>query len=247
MRDRHAAEAPRFHLPAPLVPGAEVALGERIAQHLAVLRMRSGDALTLFNGEGGQYACTLSHAGRNAARARVGAWRDIERESGLDITLAQGLSAGERMDYALQKSTELGVSRIRPVATERSVVRLSADRAERKLAHWQAVVIAACEQCGRNRVPPVLPVVPLHALLAPDCGDELRLLPTPAAALRLRELEPAQRIVMLIGPEGGLAEQEWEDAERAGFTPVRLGPRVLRTETAPLAAISALQAMWGDA
>jgi 16S rRNA (uracil1498-N3)-methyltransferase len=247
MRNRPAAEAPRFHVVSRLVPGAEVALDARAAQHVSVLRLRASEAVTLFNGEGGQYACTLLYAGRNAARARIGSWSDIECESDLDITLAQGLSGGDRMDYALQKATELGVSRIRPVATERSVVRLSADRAERRLAHWQSVVIAACEQCGRNRVPEVLPLVSLPALLALDRGDALHLLPSPAAGQRLRDLTQTRRIVLLIGPEGGLSQQERQDAERAGFTPVRLGPRVLRTETAPLAAISALQAMWGDA
>ena len=240
-------DAPRFHVAFRLAAGAEVALGARAAQHVAVLRLRAGDAVTLFNGEGGQYACTLSYAGRNGARVRIGSWTDIERESALDITLAQGLAAGDRMDYALQKATELGVSRIRPLATERSVVRLSADRAASKLVHWQNVVSAACEQCGRNRVPEVLPVAPLHALLGQPAGDSLRLLPSPAAALRLRDLAPARSVLLLIGPEGGLSAREKQDAERAGFTPVRLGPRVLRTETAPLAAISALQAMWGDA
>ena len=239
--------APRFHVPLLLSPGAEISLPARAAQHVAVLRLRPGDAVTLFDGRGGEYACTLSRITKGETRARVIARSDIERESVLDITLAQGLSSGERMDYALQKSTELGVCRIQPLATERSVVRLSEDRAERKYSHWQNVVIAACEQCGRNRVPEVFPVLTLPEFLSAAPGDAMRLMPVPDAELRLRDLEPARSIVLLVGPEGGLTEPERQSALRAGFTPLRLGPRVLRTETAPLAAISALQAMWGDA
>jgi len=239
--------APRFHVPPGLSPGAELSLPARAAQHVAVLRLRPGDAVILFDGCGGEYNCTLSRIGKGEARVRVAARSDIERESALDITLAQGLSSGDRMDYALQKATELGVSRIQPIATERSVVRVSEDRAERKLAHWRNVVIAACEQCGRNRVPEVAPVVALAAFLSSVRGGTLRLLLAPDAELRLRDLQPANSIEILIGPEGGLSEFERQSAERAGFTPVRLGPRVLRTETAPIAAISTLQAMWGDA
>ena len=239
--------APRFHVQPGLSPGAELSLPARAAQHVAVLRLRQGDAVILFDGCGGEYTCTLSRMGKNETRVRVASHSDVERESTLDITLAQGLSSGDRMDYALQKATELGVSRIQPIATERSVVRVSEDRAERKLAHWQNVVTAACEQCGRNRVPEVVPVVTLPAYLSAVRGEALRLILAPEAKLRLRDLEPANSIEILIGPEGGLTDVERQSAERAGFTPVRLGPRVLRTETAPIAAISTLQAMWGDA
>lgn len=239
--------APRFHVPPGLSPGAELSLPARAAQHVAVLRLRPGDAVILFDGSGGEYTCTLSRIGKSETRVRVATRNDVERESALDITLAQGLSSSDRMDYALQKATELGVSRIQPIATERSVVRLSDDRAERKLTHWQNVVIAACEQCGRNRVPDVAPVVTLAAYLTSVRANALRLLLVAEAKLRLRDLQPANTIEVLIGPEGGLTEFERQSAERAGFTPVRLGPRVLRTETAPLAAISTLQAMWGDA
>ena len=239
--------APRFFVPSVLSPGAELSLPARAAQHVAVLRLRPGDAVVLFDGCGGEYAGTLSRIGKGETRVLVASHSDTERESTLDITLAQGLSSGERMDYALQKATELGVSRIQPLATERSVVRLSDDRAERKLSHWQNVVISACEQCGRNRVPGVAQVVTLPEFLSAGSGEALRLLPDPGAQVRLRDLEPARSIVLLVGPEGGFTEHERQSAERAGFTPVRLGPRVLRTETAPLAAISALQAMWGDA
>ncbi|MBI2319273.1 MAG: 16S rRNA (uracil(1498)-N(3))-methyltransferase [Betaproteobacteria bacterium] len=238
--------APRFHVGPGLSVGAELALPPRAARHVAVLRLRPGDEVILFDGSGGEYACTLSRFVKGEARVLVAAKRDIERESALDITLAQGLSSADRMDYALQKATELGVGRIQPVATERSVVRLAEERAERKLLHWRNVVIAACEQCGRNRVPEVAATMTLAEFLSAEHGGDLALLLVPEAERRLRDLEPARRIVILIGPEGGFSKPERAAVERAGFTPVRLGPRVLRTETAPLAAISALQAMWGD-
>jgi len=237
---------PRFFYDGPLAAGAEVELPERAARHAAVLRLRIGDSIELFNGGGGEYACTLSRAGRNSMRARVVAWRDVERESGLDITLAQGLSSGDRMDYAVQKATELGVHAIRPLTTERSVVRLSDERADRRLVHWRNIVAAACEQCGRNRLPEVHPVATLGAFLAGADSGAQRLLLAPSGSARLRELAPAARIVLLVGPEGGLTEDEEGRAVRAGFAPVRIGPRVLRTETAPLAVIAALQSMRGD-
>ena len=239
--------APRFFIDGPLVTGAEVELPERVVRHVAVLRLRIGDPLTLFNGSGGEHECALSRVTKNSVRARVIAWRDLERESGIRITLAQGLSGSDRMDYAMQKATELGVCAIRPLATERSVVRLSEERAGRRLAHWRNVVAAACEQCGRNRLPEVHPVETLGEFVAAAERDAQRLLLTPVGTVRLRELAPAERVIVLIGPEGGLSEDEEGRVLKAGFTAVRLGPRVLRTETAPLAAISALQAMWGDA
>lgn len=150
------------------------------------------------------------------------------------------------MDTTLQKSTELGVSRIVPVASERSVVRLSSDRADRRVAHWRNVVIAACEQCGRNYVPEVAAITDFAVFLSGGVGDGLRLLLAPGADRDLRQLEPPRRVTLLVGPEGGLAPEERRRAQRSGFVPVRFGPRVLRTETAPLAAIAAMQALWGD-
>ena len=150
------------------------------------------------------------------------------------------------MDYAVQKATELGVRAIRPLMTERSVVRLSDERADRRLTHWRNIVAAACEQCGRNRLPEILPVATLAAFLAAADSSAQRLLLAPAGSVRLRDLAPAVKIVVAVGPEGGLTGEEEERVVRAGFTPVRFGPRVLRTETAPLAVIAALQAMWGD-
>jgi 16S rRNA (uracil1498-N3)-methyltransferase len=150
------------------------------------------------------------------------------------------------MDFTLQKSTELGVSRIVPILSERSIVRLSGERAEKRLAHWRGVVIAACEQCGRNRIPEVGKITDISDYLDQAGSGELRLLLAPEAAKTLRQLPPPREAALLVGPEGGLTAQEREDAERAGFLPVRFGPRVLRTETAPLAAIAAMQALWGD-
>jgi 16S rRNA (uracil1498-N3)-methyltransferase len=239
--------APRFYIEGPIAPGAEIDLPERVVRHIAVLRLNIGDALTLFNGSGGQYDSSLSRLTRNSARARVLAWGDVERESGIQITLAQGLSGGDRMDYAIQKATELGVRAIQPLATERSVTRLSDDRAERRLAHWRNVAVSACEQCGRNRPPEIRLVATLDAFLSGTAAGVQNLLLTPSGAIRLRELARAESITVLIGPEGGLSGDEEGRALSAGFTAVRMGPRVLRTETAPLAAIAALQAMWGDA
>ena len=239
--------APRFFIDGPLASGAEVELPDRVVRHVAVLRLRIGDSLTLFNGTGGEHECALSRVAKNSVRARVIAWHDLERESGIEITLAQGLSGSDRMDYTMQKATELGVRAIRPLATERSVVRLSEERADRRLAHRRNNVAAACEQCGRNRLPEVHPVATLGEFLSGTDARAQRLLLAPSGTVRLRGLAPADRVIVLIGPEGGLSEDEEHRVQRAGFTAVRIGPRVLRTETAPLAAIAALQAMWGDA
>lgn len=241
-----SSAAPRFFMDMPLAPGAEVELPNRVVRHVAVLRLNIGDSLTLFDGSGGEYGSTLSRVTRHSVRARVLAWHDLERESGIEITLAQGLSGSDRMDYAIQKATELGVRAIQPLAMERSVVRLSEERAERRLAHWRSIAAAACEQCGRNRLPEVRSVATLDAFLPGADSGAQNLLLAPSGTVRLRELAPAQRITVLIGPEGGLSADEEGRVLRAGFTAVRMGPRVLRTETAPLAAIAALQSMWGD-
>ncbi len=246
MKPWNGPAAPRFHFDGPLSAGAEVELPSRAAHHVGVLRLRAEDPIALFNGSGGEYECALVRVTREGVRARVIAWRDRERESALRITLAQGLASGERMDLVLQKATELGVCAIQPVAAERSVVRLSDERADRRLAHWRNLVAAACEQCGRNRLPEVRPVATLGEFLAGVEDGPLRLLLSPAGTLRLRDLSPAAQVTLLIGPEGGLSEAEENRAMQAGFAAARLGPRVLRTETAPIAAIAALQSMWGD-
>ncbi|MGC2520639.1 MAG: 16S rRNA (uracil(1498)-N(3))-methyltransferase [Burkholderiales bacterium] len=237
---------PRFFVPMALSPGAEIELPERAARHVAVLRLCHGDAMTLFNGDGGEFEAELTRVSKDAARARVVLGRTIERESPLAITLAQCVSSGDRMDVTLQKSTELGVARIVPLASERSIVRLSHERADRRVAHWRGVVTAACEQCGRNRVPEVAAIMDFDAFLAGTTSDALRLLLAPDAAQDLKTLDPARAVTLLVGPEGGLSPAERQRAESRGFVPVRFGPRVLRTETAPLAVIAAMQALWGD-
>jgi 16S rRNA (uracil1498-N3)-methyltransferase len=237
---------PRFFIRAPLSLDIEIELPERVARHCSVLRLRSGDAVTLFNGEGGEFSAELTRASRGNAHARVISKQTPERESSLAIELAQCVSSGDRMDITLQKSTELGVFRIVPIASERAVVKLSRDRADRRLAHWRNVVIAACEQCGRNRVPEVTAITDLATYLREAAGDGLRLLLAPDADRDLKHHGSPHKVTLLVGPEGGLAPDERQRAEKSGFVPVRFGPRVLRTETAPLAAIAAMQALWGD-
>lgn len=237
---------PRLFAPLDLPLDTEIRLPDRAAHHLAVLRLSRGDVITLFNGQGGECAAELTRVSSKDARARVLSKLTLERESPLSVSIAQCVSSGDRMDITLQKSTELGVSKIVPLASERTVVRLSGDRAEKRVAHWRNVVIAACEQCGRNRVPEVSAITDLGEFFDTTGKNGLRLLLAPDAERKLKELAPPREVTLLVGPEGGLAPEERRLAERAGFIPVRFGPRVLRTETAPLAAIAAMQALWGD-
>ena len=237
----------RLYCDLPLSPGAEIVLPEAAARHaVTVLRLQIGDTLHLFNGEGGEYSASLVAVNKREARVRLTEFHAAERESPLAITLALGISAGERMDYSLQKATELGVGAIQPLATERSVVRLAGERADKRLQHWQHVVIAACEQCGRNRVPAVAPVQKFFAYLAAVDRSKRLLMLSPDAATPLKRAARATDVVLLIGAEGGLAPAEYQAAEASGFEPVSLGPRILRTETAPVAALAVLQVLWGD-
>ena len=217
---------------------------------LRVLRLKAGDAVVLFNGDGHEYAAVISDAGSDRVALEVTARAESDRESPLTITLAQAVSSGERMDYTVQKAVELGVARIQPLIAERSVVRLQGERARKRAEHWQAVVVASCEQCGRNRLPPVLPLLAFDDFLAGEAArldGALRLLLSPRSARRLRDFDrPASPVVLLAGPEGGFSPQEERAAEQAGFLSSRLGPRVLRTETAAVAALAAMQAWWGD-
>jgi len=211
-----------------------------------VLRLRVGDALVLFNGEGGEYVARVAAVGRRSTRIEVGEFVEGERESPLELILLQGVSRGERMDYTVQKAVELGVTRIVPVLTERTVVNLKGERQEKRRAHWQGVVHSACEQSGRNRVPAVAALRPFAQAVAEAAGG-LKLVLHHRAETSLETLPvPQGPVSLLIGPEGGLSAQEITTAEAAGFVPLRLGPRVLRTETAALAAISVLQWRWGD-
>jgi 16S rRNA (uracil1498-N3)-methyltransferase len=238
----------RAFLDAPLEPGSRVTLEGNAASHLTrVLRLRVGDVLTLFNGRGGEYAASIDKSHGGEVIVAVGEHRAIERESPFPLTLAQGVSRGERMDLVVQKATELGVARLLPVLTERSVVRLDAQQADRRSNHWRAIAIAACEQCGRNRLPEVALPAALREVLRQPAGDRARLLLSPDAVLRIEDVaRPVTGVTVLIGPEGGLSDEEQADAQAAGFTAVHLGPRVLRTETAAIAALTLLQREFGD-
>jgi 16S rRNA (uracil1498-N3)-methyltransferase len=239
---------PRFYVPVALTASAPLALPEAAAHHAAhVLRLRSGDGVTLFDGRGGEYAARIIAIGKRDVSVAIERHDPVERESPLPVTLVQALSSGERMDLTIQKAVELGVARIVPVESERSVVRLKGERAEKRVAHWQQVVISACEQCGRNRIPEVRMISPLAVWLAAEVTDAQRWLLLPGADAALRDLpRPQKPIELLVGPEGGLTDAEVDAAQRAGYQPVRLGPRVLRTETAAPALLAALQALWGD-
>jgi 16S rRNA (uracil1498-N3)-methyltransferase len=238
----------RVYVDAPLAPHTRITLEGNAASHVTrVLRLRTGEALTLFNGQGGEHAASIDGSHGGEVTVLVGEHRPLERESPFPITLAQGVSRGQRMDLVVQKATELGVSRLVPVLTERSVVRLDAQQADRKSNHWRAIVIAACEQCGRNRLPEVALPAQLRELLREPAGDRARLLLSPDAALRIEDVaRPRSGVTVLIGPESGLSEEEQGHAQEAGFTAVNLGPRVLRTETAAIAALTLLQGEFGD-
>lgn len=237
----------RIHVPTPLSAGSTLDLPEGPARHLAqVLKMRPGERLTVFDGSGGEYAAEIVEAGRRDVRVRLDAFNPVDRESPLEVTLAQCVSKGDRMDYTIQKAVELGVTRIVPLLSERSVVRLDAERWDRKLEHWRGVVAAACEQSGRTQVPRVADVTRLDTWLAQPGDGTLRLVLAPTESVSLKTLAPVTRLALLIGPEGGLSDTEIAAARRAGCIGIGLGPRVLRTETAGVAALAALQLLWGD-
>lgn len=239
---------PRFYIPQSLAEGMQLALPAAAAHHAArVLRLDSGDAVTLFNGQGGEFTARIAAIGKRDVEVEIGRHDPIERESPLTVTLVQAISSGERMDLTIQKAVELGVTRIVPVESERSVVRLQGERARKRLEHWRQVVVSACEQCGRNRVPEVHAIASLADWLATANPDVRRWVLWPGADTVLRDLPwPAAEIEILVGPEGGFTDPEHAAARRAGYLPVRLGPRVLRTETAAPAVLAALQALWGD-
>jgi 16S rRNA (uracil1498-N3)-methyltransferase len=232
----------------PLATGAEIRLPAASAHHVAkVLRMRPGAALGVFDGAGNEYAAQIVRIEGNAVTARLGDRIVSAGESPLRITLVQGVSRSERMDWTLQKATELGVSAIAPVLTARSVVRLDDKQAQKKQQHWRGIVIGACEQCGRATLPSIAAPVPLRDYLSAALGNALRLVLSPSASTSLAGIaNVATDIELLIGPEGGLDDDELAAAQRAGFTPARLGPRVLRTETAAIVALAVLQASHGD-
>jgi 16S rRNA (uracil1498-N3)-methyltransferase len=244
---------PRFYCPTAagtLAPGAYVELPDAIARHAAkVLRMRPGDALVLFDGQGGEWQAELQKVGTDkTVKVLIHAYTDRQCESPLDITLVQGLPSGDKMDWVVEKCVELGVTAIQPVVAQRSVIRLSAERMERRVAHWNHIASAACAQSGRNRVPAVAPLLDLPQYLAmAKAHNAVRLMLAPQATQPLRTLPPPDSpLLVMVGPEGGWEESELRSAEVAGFTTIKLGPRVLRTETAGAAMIAAAQALWGD-
>ncbi len=256
---------PRLYCPAPLSPGLQLDLPAGAARHAQVLRLQPGDGVTLFNGEDGEWDAAITRMGRQEVAVQVGAYHALEREAPRAVRLALGMPANDRMDWLVEKATELGAISIEPLVCERSVLRLAGERAQKKQAHWQAIAVAACEQCGRNRVPQVGMPTPLAAWLdrlgpgatdAPGPGG-----PSSAQGAAGRSDWPERRLVLstqpdafpisqwarspepvllLSGPEGGLSPAEMQATLRAGFEPVTLGPRVLRAETAPLAALSLL-------
>ena len=237
---------PRFYLPAPLALQTTFSLPENIVRHIHVLRLNTGDNITLFNGTGSDFAATLQEIGKRHAECHITAQRQPENESALNITLVQAVSSGERMDFTLQKSVELGVRAIQPIISERCVVRLSGERADKRVQRWQDIVIAACEQSGRSIVPTVQPIVSFSDYLR-QMPPELHLMMSLRRATTLRDITPApQTLRLMIGPEGGWTPAEEQAALAAGVQTITLGKRVLRTETAAMAAMAAMQVLWGD-
>jgi 16S rRNA (uracil1498-N3)-methyltransferase len=259
---------PRIHCPLPLHTGAQLDLPAAAARHVQVLRMQPGDTVTLFDGglmggmTGGEYTATVLRMGRSDVQVEVGVHNPVERESPVEVHLVLSMPANDRMDWLVEKATELGVASIQPLVTERSVLRLAADRAAKKQAHWQSIAVAACEQCGRNRVPQVHEVLTWGKWVAAQGKLDAGPGAPPQADVNAHHLmlsfrdesqpfgtwlgkhnaagTPPARITTLSGPEGGLSPQEEAQGMQLGFVPVTLGPRVLRAETAPLALLSVM-------
>lgn len=240
------SRVPRLFCDTPLAAGKQAELGETAAAHaVRVLRLRAGDAVILFNGDGHDYSGRLLPGMRRGAVVEIESAGPAEPPAVLSLHLVLGVSRGQRMDFALQKATELGATAITPVFTARSMVRLGDSKVEQRTAHWRAVVISACEQCGRRRLPALQLPRDFGSWLAGARAQGILL--DPAAPRGLAELpRPDTEITLLAGPEGGLTAEERRQAAQHGFQGVRLGPRILRTETAPLAALAAIQALWGD-
>ncbi|MDP3701210.1 MAG: 16S rRNA (uracil(1498)-N(3))-methyltransferase [Hylemonella sp.] len=234
---------PRFHCPTPLPVGATLELPDSAARHVQVLRLQPEDTITLFNGEGGECEARITRMGRSDVLVEVVAHTAIEREAPREVHLALGMPANERMDWLVEKATELGVASLQPLQAERSVLRLAGERAEKKRKHWQGVAIAACEQSGRNRVPPVYAVQSVPAWLASPLPAQRLLLSLQPDSVPLAPYVATLDqgpLVFLSGPEGGLSPAEEQAARAHGFVPVSLGSRTLRADTAPLAALAAL-------
>lgn len=238
---------PRFYVDLPLVVGVPATLSRAVTRHaLRALRLRQGEMLTLFNGRGGEYVAQLVEAREPEAEVLVVRFDPREAELPWPVTVAQGLSSGDRMDWTVEKAVELGAAAIAPLAMARSVVRLAGDRAASRRDHWQALAVAASEQCGRNRIATIEPVSALAAWLAavPDATLRLVLAPGGAPLGTLQRPPHGRRVVMLAGPEGGFTDEELAAVAETGFRATTLGPRILRTETAAAAALAMLSALW---
>jgi 16S rRNA (uracil1498-N3)-methyltransferase len=239
---------PRFFCALPLNTGQSVTLPAAAAHHAErVLRLRAGDEVVVFNGKGGEYAGRIETLGK-VSRVRLESWHAVEREAPLAVTLVQALPAADKMDWIVQKAVELGVAEIAPVVSSRSVVRLSGERAVKRVEHLRQVALAACEQCGRNTVPVLRELQSLPAFLGEQATRQgVRLMLALRGELRIATLSPpSERVVLLVGPEGGLSEEEQRAAQSVGFAALALGPRTLRTDTAGIVALAALLSRWGD-
>lgn len=238
---------PRIFQPVPLITGQRLQLAKDAAHHVFnVLRMKPGQELILFNGKGGYFEAIIEQVGKRGVEMSIGEFYSVEVESPLHLTLVQGISRGSRMDMVLQKAVEIGVNRLVPVYTEFTSVRQDNEKQQKRLQHWQRVVIAACEQCERNRLPELDPPQTLADWLAQD-SSVLKLVLHPAAETSLGEIRDQPRqVILLAGPEGGFSDGEYDLAITRGYTGIRMGPRILRTETAALAALTACQTLWGD-
>ena len=238
---------PRVYSPQLISIGDEVKLEPGPTRHLtSVLRMSVGQEVILFNGQGGEYSGQLVEARKGLASVEIKTFNETDRESPLSLHLGIGISRGERMDWIVQKATELGATQITPLFSERCEVKLTGDRLVKRVRHWQQVAISACEQCQRNKLPTINSPVPIQNWLA-NCSEDLKLLMHHRANKRLHDLaQQATSVALLVGPEGGFSDQEINQSGQQGFQPLAIGPRVLRTETAPVAAISIVQVLWGD-
>ncbi|MBE9516471.1 MAG: 16S rRNA (uracil(1498)-N(3))-methyltransferase [Proteobacteria bacterium] len=237
---------PRFYVANPLAVGI-VSLPEDAAHHAArVLRLAEGDAIVLFNGEGGEYYGSITHIGKRDVTVQLDRFEESDCESPLDITLVQAVTSGERMDYAIQKAVELGVSRIVPLITERTTVKLKGERANKRLAHWKKVAVSACEQCGRNRVPEVSALTSLTEVFSEQKGAAVWMLHPLNAQPIKQQTMPDKGLTIIIGPEGGFSDAELQMARNHHCVTISLGPRILRMETAGPAVLAVLQSLWGD-
>jgi 16S rRNA (uracil1498-N3)-methyltransferase len=238
----------RIYQPIELICGTAVELDAKASHHIAsVMRAKVGEYLTLFNGRGGEYRSVIEKIHKRNIICQIEEFNSNEVESPLELYLAQGISRGEKMDYVIQKAVELGVKKIIPLLTERCTIKLDEDRSAKRFQHWQSIIISACEQSGRNYLPELLPPMTLeNSFYSIQADHRFVLAPTVSGKLKETGIQSTQRVIVLIGPEGGLSEREISQACQQGFLPLNLGPRILRTETAAVAAITALQCIFGD-